>query len=84
MTPNERQCLVFAAFFERLATDGFNAGEWHSFVVQHYPDERLEAVRCQLVRLTLAQPEGQEWREWPIREAWQLRAWAGRLRSLMP
>ena len=43
----------FADFLSRLATNAEREGEWGQLVVAHYPDEELEAIRRDLVRLSI-------------------------------
>jgi hypothetical protein len=48
----------FAAFLQRLANNEVTLGDWDLYVVAHYLDETLEAVRRDVVRLAQARNGG--------------------------
>jgi hypothetical protein len=47
---------VFADFLNRLVSGDTNPEEWQTLVVGHFVDDRLEEIRRQLVRLSIASP----------------------------
>jgi hypothetical protein len=72
--------LQFADFLDRLADGPVGAEEWLSFVVTHYPDEFLEEIRRQCVRLACGYGDRDQRPDTPAgREV--LRLWAGQLRA---
>jgi hypothetical protein len=67
-----RRC-AFANFLEQLASSGSIPREqWQTFVVTHYPDDALEEIRRQCVRLAISVDERNDWSEG---ERLQLKAW---------
>jgi hypothetical protein len=73
--------LAFAGFLDRLAgSDHTDKKEWSTFVVTHYPDEELEAIRRECVRLSIRAgiAKGDNWSK---EDRAQLQTWAGQLRD---
>jgi len=75
---NVQQRLAFADFLCRIVEGNVQAIEWNTFVVTHYPDEFLEAIRVRLVRLSIDRGGGKKWSESEIAT---LQQWARELRS---
>ncbi len=77
---NNAQRLVFADFLDRLARNVERPGEWADLVVNHYPDDVLEEIRCSLVRLSHERnPLGAP--EWLGSDREQILEWAAQLRD---
>ncbi|HEY2882127.1 MAG TPA: hypothetical protein VGJ15_06825 [Pirellulales bacterium] len=51
----------FADFLRRLAAGTFTSTEWKRLIVTQYPDEFLEDIRRQVVRLNIQRDGGKEW-----------------------
>lgn len=47
------QRIEFAAFLRRLSAGAIGCLEWNRFLTVHYPDELLEEVRRNVVRLSI-------------------------------
>lgn len=69
---------VFVDYLHKLVEGDGSSEDWFNFIVEHYPDEQLEEVRRNIVRLRIKAgepeifPATEEHRE-------QLRKWAKKL-----
>jgi hypothetical protein len=71
---------AFASFLERMAVGAEQPHDWYDHVVLHYPDEVLEEIRRELVRLSIARnPNGHP--VWIAADREQFRTWARELRK---
>jgi len=68
--PKYRQ--EFATFLEELASGQIDHNKWGSLVITHYHDQRLEEIRCEVVRQGIAESFDPP----------KLRAWAMELRVM--
>jgi hypothetical protein len=71
----------FAEFLDRLARGSATRSHWEEFVITQYPDELLEGIRRDCVRLLLGRGANESPTE-PERQ--QLRSWSLRLRESIP
>jgi hypothetical protein len=69
----------FADFLSRLATDSDREGEWFRLVVTHYPDEELEGIRRDLVRLSIKRNPTGRVDAWQPEDRTQMVRWAEQL-----
>lgn len=69
----------FADFLSRLATGAEREGEWSQLVVAHYPDEELEAIRRELVRLSIRRNPTGRVDAWEAEDLTQMLRWAEQL-----
>lgn len=69
----------FADFLSRLATGAAREGEWSRLVVTHYSDEELEAIRRELVRLSIQRNPTGRVDAWQAEDRTQMLRWAGQL-----
>ena len=70
---------TFADFLARLAAGAEREGEWSQFVVAHYPDEELEAIRRELVRLSIRRNPTGRAATWQAEDRTQMLRWAEQL-----
>jgi len=49
---------LLATFIEYAARDCITPIEWSRFMITHYKDERMEAARCDCVRILQSAPPG--------------------------
>jgi hypothetical protein len=71
------QRIQFADFLDKLAASSVhNKEHWLTFVVEHYVDDRLEAIRRDLVRLSIK--TGGVWTQ---EDRCQIESWARDLRN---
>lgn len=70
---------TFADFLSRLAIDADREGEWSRLVVTHYPDEELESVRRDLVRLSIERNPTGRVDAWQPADRAQMLKWAEQL-----
>jgi hypothetical protein len=70
---------AFADFLARLAADAEREGEWSELVTSHYPDEELEAIRRELVRLSIRRNPTGHVDAWRAEDRTQLLRWAKQL-----
>lgn len=68
----------FADFLDLLASGQRDDAEWSAVVITHYPDNRLEKIRQELVRLTISMPNREIY---SVEEVIQLQKWADELRD---
>lgn len=73
----------FADFLSRLATNAEREGEWGHLVVAHYPDEELEAIRRELVRLSIQRNPTGRVDGWLPQDRVKMLQWAEQLRPLV-
>lgn len=72
----------FADFLSRLATDSDREGEWFQLVITHYPDEEIEGIRRDLVRLSIMRSPFGRVDAWQAEDRTQMLRWAEQLSRL--
>lgn len=70
---------TFADFLSRLAAGTAREGEWFRYVVTHYPDEEREAIRRELVRLSIRRNPTGSIDDWQAEARTQMLRWAEEL-----
>lgn len=70
---------TFAHFLSQLAAGIEGAGEWSQLVVAHYPDEALEFIRQELVRLSIRRNATGRVDAWQAEDRAQMLRWAQQL-----
>lgn len=70
---------TFADFVSRLAAGTEREGEWFRFVVTHYPDEEVETIRRELVRLSIRRNPTGSIDHWQAEDRTQMLRWAEQL-----
>ena len=69
----------FAGFLSRLAAGAERVGEWTQLVVTHYPDEELETIRRELVKLGIKRNPTGRTALWRSEDRAQMLRWASQL-----
>jgi hypothetical protein len=71
--------LKFAEFLDKLAASSVHDKEqWLTFVVEHYLDDKLEAIRRDLGRLSIKRGRVTQWTQ---EDRSQIESWARQLRE---
>jgi hypothetical protein len=73
------QRLAFAEFLRRLAAGRAKPIEWSRFILVHYPDDGLESIRREIVRLAIGRDGGVQWSD---SECAALQHWSRELRGV--